>query len=57
MTIPQILEDDWFKKDYKAARFAVEEDVNLDDVDAVFNDSKVAVLCWYIFFFSLDRDY
>ncbi|KAG8391989.1 hypothetical protein BUALT_Bualt01G0245000 [Buddleja alternifolia] len=40
MTIPEILENDWFKKDYKAPRFEQEDDVNLDDVDAVFNDSE-----------------
>ena len=41
ITISEILEDEWFKKDYKTPQFEKEEDVNLDDVDAVFNDSKV----------------
>lgn len=41
MTIPDILENEWFKKDYKPAQFQEEDDVNLDDVDAVFNNSKV----------------
>lgn len=41
MTIPEILENEWFKKDYKPAQFQEEDDVNLDDVDAVFNNSKV----------------
>ncbi|KAL5572192.1 hypothetical protein UlMin_021789 [Ulmus minor] len=40
MTIAEILEDPWFKKGYKPTNFQEEEDVNLDDVDAVFNDSK-----------------
>ncbi|XP_073271160.1 CBL-interacting serine/threonine-protein kinase 9-like isoform X1 [Primulina huaijiensis] len=40
ITIPEILENDWFKKDYKQPCFRQEEDVNLDDVDAVFNDSE-----------------
>ncbi|XP_073288160.1 CBL-interacting serine/threonine-protein kinase 9-like isoform X1 [Primulina huaijiensis] len=40
ITIPEILENDWFKKDYKQPCFKHEEDVNLDDVDAVFNDSE-----------------
>ncbi|KVH97330.1 NAF domain-containing protein [Cynara cardunculus var. scolymus] len=40
ITIPQILENDWFKKGYKPPHFEQEEDVNLDDVDAVFNESK-----------------
>ncbi|KAF3439802.1 hypothetical protein FNV43_RR18080 [Rhamnella rubrinervis] len=40
ITISEILEDEWFKKGHKPAHFKEEEDVNLDDVDAVFNDSK-----------------
>ncbi|XP_073142018.1 CBL-interacting serine/threonine-protein kinase 9-like isoform X2 [Henckelia pumila] len=40
ITIPEILENDWFKKDYKQPCFKQEEDVNVDDVDAVFNDSE-----------------
>ncbi|KZV50884.1 CBL-interacting protein kinase 9 [Dorcoceras hygrometricum] len=40
ITIAEILENDWFKKDYKQPRFKQEEDVNVDDVDAVFNDSE-----------------
>lgn len=41
ITISQMLEDEWFKKGYKPPHFDKEEDVNLDDVDAIFNDSKV----------------
>lgn len=44
MTIPEILENDWFKKDYKPPQFEQEEGVSLDDVDAVFNDSDVSYL-------------
>lgn len=40
ISISEILEDEWFKKGYQPPRFEKEEDVNLDDVDAVFNDSK-----------------
>ncbi|XP_051120706.1 CBL-interacting serine/threonine-protein kinase 3-like isoform X2 [Andrographis paniculata] len=40
ITIPEILEDKWFKKDYKAAVFYEKEDANLDDVEAVFKDSE-----------------
>lgn len=40
MTIPEILENDWFKKDYKPPYFEQEEEVSLDDVDAVLNDSE-----------------
>lgn len=43
ITIPEILENEWFKKDYKPAQFQEEEDVNLDDVDAVFDNSKVRI--------------
>lgn len=38
ITIPQILQNDWFKKGYTPAKFIEEEDINLEDVDAVFND-------------------
>lgn len=38
--IPEILEDEWFRKGYKPACFTEEEDVNVDDVAAAFNDSK-----------------
>uniref|UniRef100_A0A0C9SAD2 non-specific serine/threonine protein kinase n=1 Tax=Wollemia nobilis TaxID=56998 RepID=A0A0C9SAD2_9CONI len=40
ITIPEILENEWFKKGYKPPKFKEEEDVNLDDIDAVFNDSE-----------------
>lgn len=41
--IPELLEDEWFKKGYKPASFT-EEDVNVDDVAAAFNDSKVTTI-------------
>ncbi|KAI3515479.1 hypothetical protein L1887_14375 [Cichorium endivia] len=40
ITIPEILENDWFKKGYKPPHFEQEKDVSLDDVDVVFNESK-----------------
>ncbi|MBA0805255.1 hypothetical protein Gohar_004784, partial [Gossypium harknessii] len=40
ITIPEILQDKWFKKRYKPPQFEQEEDVNLDDIDVAFNDSK-----------------
>lgn len=43
ITIAEILEDEWFKKDYKPPVFEEKEDTNLDDVEAVFKDSEV---CW-----------
>ncbi|XP_073016478.1 CBL-interacting serine/threonine-protein kinase 23 isoform X2 [Primulina eburnea] len=36
ITIAEILENDWFKKGYKLPVFE-REDVNLDDIDAIFN--------------------
>lgn len=43
ITISEILEDEWFKKGYQPPHFEKEEEVNLDDVDAAFNDSKVNI--------------
>ncbi|GMN47087.1 hypothetical protein TIFTF001_016264 [Ficus carica] len=40
ITIPEILEDEWFKKGYKPPVFDEKEDTNLDDVEAVFKDSE-----------------
>ena len=44
ITIAEILENEWFKKDYKPPCFEQGEDVSLDDVDAAFNDSEVLCL-------------
>lgn len=41
ITIPEILSDEWFKKGYKAPSFEHGEDVSLDDIDAVFDNSEV----------------
>ncbi|WCJ35656.1 CBL-interacting protein kinase 8 [Euphorbia peplus] len=40
ITIEQIRSDEWFKKNYAPARLIEYEDVNLDDVDAAFNDPE-----------------
>ncbi|RVW90692.1 CBL-interacting serine/threonine-protein kinase 3 [Vitis vinifera] len=40
ITIPEILEDEWFKKGYKPPVFEEKGDANLDDVEAVFKDSE-----------------
>ncbi|KAM7276704.1 hypothetical protein ACFE04_018570 [Oxalis oulophora] len=40
ITIPEILVDEWFKKDFKPPVFDEKEDANLDDVEAVFKDSE-----------------
>lgn len=42
ITIPEILEDEWFKKGYKPPVFDEKYNTNLDDVDAVFKDSEVS---------------
>lgn len=42
ITIPEILDDEWFKKGYKPPVFEEKEDTNLDDVEAVFRDSEVS---------------
>ncbi len=42
-----IRKDDWFKKNYLPVRKYEDEDVNLDDVQAVFNDFEV---CQALFF-------
>ncbi|KAH6774859.1 CBL-interacting protein kinase 3 [Perilla frutescens var. hirtella] len=38
--IPEILADEWFKKDYKPPVFDEKEETSLDDVEAVFKDSE-----------------
>ncbi|XP_011039062.1 PREDICTED: CBL-interacting serine/threonine-protein kinase 9-like isoform X1 [Populus euphratica] len=40
ITVAEIIEDEWFKQGYRPPQFEQEEHVNVDDVDAVFNDSK-----------------
>ncbi|KAJ8900388.1 hypothetical protein K2173_025028 [Erythroxylum novogranatense] len=40
VTIPEILEDEWFKKDYKPPVLEEEENTNSDDVETVFKDSE-----------------
>ncbi|CAL5356571.1 unnamed protein product [Camellia sinensis] len=39
ITIVKVIENEWFKKGYKPPIFA-NEDVSLDDVDAIFNESR-----------------
>ncbi|KAJ6806022.1 CBL-interacting protein kinase 9-like isoform X2 [Iris pallida] len=40
ITIPEILTDEWFKNGYKPPDFQQGEEVRLDDIDAVFNDTE-----------------
>lgn len=53
ISIPEILTDAWFKKNYKAPVFYEDFEITLDDVDAVFNDSEVRSF-FRVFFLSLD---
>lgn len=38
ITISEVIENEWFKKGYQPPRFE-QEDVSLDDVDAIFNET------------------
>lgn len=40
LTVAGIRQDEWFKKNYTPVRLYEEEDINLDDVQAVFDDSE-----------------
>lgn len=40
ITISGIRNDDWFKKNYTPLRLYEDEDINLDDIQAVFDDSE-----------------
>ncbi|KAJ0238977.1 CBL-interacting serine/threonine-protein kinase 3 [Hirschfeldia incana] len=40
VTLQKVLEDEWFKKDYKPPLFEEKDDSNMDDVEAVFKDSE-----------------
>ncbi|XP_071736278.1 CBL-interacting protein kinase 32-like [Rutidosis leptorrhynchoides] len=40
ITIPELLNDDWFKKDFKQPEFIEKEEANFDDVEAAFQDSE-----------------
>lgn len=42
ISIAELLEDEWFKQGYKPPSFDEDdEDINIDDVDAAFSNSKV----------------
>ena len=40
ITIPQVIENEWFEKGYQPPHFET-PDVVLDDVDAIFDESGV----------------
>ncbi|KAH8971981.1 hypothetical protein BDL97_02G170800 [Sphagnum fallax] len=40
ITAAKIYKNEWFKKGYTPSKLSGKEDVNLDDIDAVFNESK-----------------
>ena len=49
--IEQIRSDEWFRKGYVPVRLLEYEDVNLDDVNAVFDDPEVGKVSKCIFCF------
>lgn len=51
MTIGELLTNDWFKKGFKPPVFEQEE-VTLDDVNSIFNESMVWFWALYSFFLS-----
>lgn len=40
ITIQEILGHEWFKKGYKPPKFQEEENINIDDINTVFNESE-----------------
>ena len=48
ITIPQILEDPWFKKGYKPPVFYEKCQTSLDDVNAAFGDSEVSQMNLFV---------
>ncbi|XP_058072994.1 uncharacterized protein LOC131221714 [Magnolia sinica] len=40
ITIPDVIENEWFKKGYKPPSFDTADVTSLDDVDSVFNESR-----------------
>ena len=42
ITTAEVIENEWFKKGYQAPVFE-QEDVSLDDVNAIFNESVVSL--------------
>ncbi|XP_057836610.2 CBL-interacting protein kinase 23 isoform X4 [Cryptomeria japonica] len=40
ITAPEILQNEWFQKDYIPPKFQEDEDVSLNDIDVVFSDSE-----------------
>lgn len=41
--MPEVLNDEWFKKGYKQPEFIEKEETNFDDVEAAFQDSEVGL--------------
>ncbi|XP_058074438.1 CBL-interacting serine/threonine-protein kinase 23-like [Magnolia sinica] len=39
ITIPDVIENEWFKKGYKPPSFDTADVTSLDDVDSIFNES------------------
>lgn len=50
VTTQEVFEDEWFKKDYTPPVFEEKDDSNMDDVEAVFKDSEVRIVCCILHF-------
>ncbi|XP_042424941.1 CBL-interacting protein kinase 24-like isoform X1 [Zingiber officinale] len=44
ISIEGIRSDGWFQRNYIPIRLGIEEEVNLDDIDAVFNDIEILIV-------------
>ena len=53
ITIAEVLENDWFKKGYKAPSFKNDE-ISLDNIDDIFNESEVAQVLSAFFFIHVE---
>lgn len=52
MKIEEIRKDPWFQRNYIPFNLREDEEVNLDDVQAVFDDIEV-FFCSFFFFFAV----
>ena len=52
--IEGIKNDPWFRKNYESLKYREDEEVNLDDVHAVFDDIEVRIFYFYKFGMKLE---
>lgn len=59
ITIEQIRDDEWFKKGYNPVSVIESEDVNLEDINAAFDDDEVRAsfksIVLYLFLYFKDQ--